>query len=344
MNSCQLGLQPSRRVRAFVRLGLAFFVVAIAVPKSVSAGLVITPTFTTNFVTNFGANATAAENSWIAAANIFSSNFSDNIHINITVDGVAGTSVFGGSNTFINSTSYANLRNKLIADETTADDSTALGAGGSMTSADPVSGSHSWWVTRAEAKAIGLISDDLSNDGTTTFGAGNPFTFSGPIAAGTYDFEGVAAHEISEVMGRLGLSGGSNEYSLIDDFSFTGANTRGLGGGAGNFFSIDKGATLLKIWNNSSGTGGNGLDTRDWAPSGANQGGDGSNDSFNQFASSGVTEPVTTTDLRLMDVIGYDRIVTPEPGTLMLLAFGAGCVAFIKRRPLIAACRPRLGA
>ena len=68
---------------------------------------------------------------------------------------------------------------------------------------------------KAEAKAIGLIPDDLTLDGITTFGAGNPFTFSGAIAAGTFDFQGVVAHEISEVMGRLGLMGGTLAVSEI---------------------------------------------------------------------------------------------------------------------------------
>src|SRR4051812_42726572 len=96
----------------------AFFVVVLVVgiPKFLSAaGLVITPTFTSNFNTNFGANALAAQNAWIAAANVFSSNFSDNIHVNIRVDAVAGTSIFGQSSTFLNSTSYANLRAKVVA-------------------------------------------------------------------------------------------------------------------------------------------------------------------------------------------------------------------------------------
>lgn len=71
----------------------------------------------------------------------------------------------------------------------------------------------------------------MNDDGGTTFGAGNSFTFSGPIAAGTYDFQGVAAHEISEVMGRLGLSAGganptSKSVSLIDNFSYTGPGTK----------------------------------------------------------------------------------------------------------------------
>ena len=195
-----------------------------------------------------------------------------------------------------------------------------------MTLADPTGGAGTWWVSRSEAKAIGLIADDLSNDGTTTFGAGNPFTFSGAIAGGTYDFKGIAAHEISEVMGRLGISGGTigsfaNSYSLIDDFSYTGANTKGLGKGAGNNFSIDNGTTLLKLWNNALA---NGLDSRDWAP--------GTNDAFNQFSNSGVTNPVSDVDLRLMDVIGYDRIVVPEPTTGTLLVAALAGAAFIRRR------------
>jgi hypothetical protein len=286
--------------------------------------LVITPTFTAGFNTSFGANAAAAQAAWISAASIFSTGYSDNIHINITVNAVAGTSVFGQSSTFLNSTTYANLRALGVADAKTPDDNTSIGGAGSLTLADPTSGG-TWWVSRAQAKAIGLIADDLSNDGTTTFGAGNPFTFSGPIAPGTYDFKGIAAHELTEVMGRLGISGGTigsfpNSYSLIDLFSYTGPNARGLGGGAGNNFSINRGSTLLKLWNNAQA---NGLDTRDWAP--------GSNDSFNQFSNSGVVNPVSDVDLRLMDVIGYDRVV-PEPTTGALLLAALGGATFIRRK------------
>jgi hypothetical protein len=287
--------------------------------------LIFVPTFTANFNADFGSNAAAAQAAWIAAASVFSSNFSDNIHINITVDAVAGTSVFGQSSTSLLSTSYANFRSLLVADSKTADDATALGAGGSFTAADPTGGAGTWWVSRAEAKAIGLITDDGTNDGTTTFGAGNPFTFSGAIAPGTYDFQDVAAHEISEVMGRLGLSGGTvgsfaNSYSLIDNFSYTAPGTKGLGNGAGNNFSVNNGTTLLKLWNNAAS---NGLDSRDWAP--------GTNDAFNQFSNSGVVNAVSATDLRLMDVIGYDLITVPEPSTFPLIALGLGALAGMKK-------------
>jgi len=302
---------------------LPLVVLAGGLAPSAYGALVFTPTFTANFNTNFGANAAAAQAAWIAAANILSANLQDNIHINITVDAVAGTSVFGQSSTFLNSTSYANLRTKLVADSKTANDATALGVGGSMTVADPTGGT--WWVSRAEAKAIGLIADDLSNDGTTTFGAGNAFTFSGAIGAGTYDFQGVAAHEISEVMGRLGLCGGTigsfpNSYSLVDDFSYTGAGVKATGNGAGSF-SINNGTTLLKTFNNASI---NGLDCRDWAP--------GTNDAFNQFSSSGVVNPISAVDLQVMDVIGYDfASPTPEPATLSLMALGFGILAAVRK-------------
>ena len=316
--------KPSRRIVA--TLG-----VAVCLTPSAFAALVITPTFTAGFNTAFGANAVAAQNSWIAAANQFSTLYSDNIHININVDGVAGTSVFGQSQFGLNSISYANLHTRLVADSTTPNDVAGLAVGGSIPLVDPRSDAHTYYLSRAQAKALGYIGDDLLNDGTTTFGAGNPFTFSGPITAGTYDFQGIALHEISEVMGRLGLSGGSvganlNTYSLIDLFAFTGPGARGMSAGPGEFHSTDNGVTLLKLWNNALL---NSLDTRDWAPS--SQGGTGAPDAVNQFSNSGVVNGFTPVDRQLMDSLGYDLIAVPEPTTGALLAGGLA-LGFCLRR------------
>jgi len=128
-------------------------------------------------------------------------------------------------------------------------------------------------------------------------------------------------------MGRLGIAGGTiganaNSYSLIDNFSYTGAGAKGLASGPGNNFSVDNGTTLLKLWNNPLA---NGLDARDWASGFGN-------DAFNQFSNSGVVNPVTDVDLRLMDVIGYDRIAVPEPTSGALLAAAFAARAFIRRR------------
>lgn len=304
---------------ATVTVGLLFVATAPA-----PAQLVINPTFTANFNTNFGADATAAQNAWIAAANVFASNFNDNIQINITVDAVAGTSVLGQSNTPLMSTSYTSLRASVVADAKSASDFVAVGTGGSMVASDPASGNHNWWVSRAQAKALGIIPSDISNDGTTTFGAGFSYTFSGTVAAGTIDFRGVAAHEISEVMGRIGLGGstinGKPGYMLYDNFSYTGAHAKGLGNGAGNSFSIDNGSTLLKAFNNGS----NGGDSRDWAS--------GTDDAFNAFSTSGVLNPVTAVDIQVMDILGYDLVPVPEPASVLgVTAAGLAAAAGLRR-------------
>jgi hypothetical protein len=297
---------------------LAATIVTLAAANPATAQFVINPTFTSNFDTNFGSNAAAARASWIDAANTFSANFNDPITVNITVDAVAGTSVFGQSGFGLLTTSYDSLRGAVVADAKTANDATAVGSGGSMVGSDPVSGTHNWWVSRAQAKALGIIASDGANDGTTTFGAGNPFTFSGPIAAGTSDFKGAAMHEISEVLGRFGLNGATlgsgsntfpNSYSLYDNFSYKSAGVKGLDNGAGNNFSFDNGTSLLKLFNNAAA---NGLDSRDWAP--------GTNDAFNQFELSGTVNGLSAIDLQVMDVIGYDLVAVPEPTGLLALA------------------------
>lgn len=103
---------------------------------------------------------------------------------------------------------------------------------------------------------------------------------------------------------------------------------RRLGGDGADNFSIDGGATLLKLFNNSQA---NGLDTRDWAP--------GTDDAFNQFSTSGVLNRLSGVDLQVMDVIGYDLVrdgnTLPEPASLALA--GAGLLAATwarRRRPL----------
>src|SRR5256885_5011230 len=51
----------------------------------------------------------------------------------------------------------------IFADSKTADDATAVGAGGSVSAADPVGGTHTWWVSRAEAKALDRKSTRLNS-------------------------------------------------------------------------------------------------------------------------------------------------------------------------------------
>ena len=253
----------------------------------------------------------------VFAAAQFTNNFNDPINVNIRVTAVPGTSTLGGSNTSIFSQPFTTgIRDPTRADATTPDDATMAGAGGSVPAglADPIGGTHNWWVTKAQRKALSIAADDLTQDGIYTFGGGFTYTYdpNNRAVAGKIDYIGVSMHEFSEIMGRLGglgaSIGGNPAYLQMDLFHYTAANTRGLTKGAGRFFSFNNGTTLLKAFNFPNG---NGSDAQDWAS--------GTNDAFNAFASSGVKEDLTAVDLQVMDVIGYNfgsstlRIDTVSP-------------------------------
>ena len=256
----------------------------------------------------------------------FTSRYTDPIDVNIQVTAVAGTGTLGQSSTALAfAGSYASLRAAMVSDSTTADDATALAAGGSLPAADPIGGTHDYLVSTAEAKALGLAANDLSNDGTFTFGGGFSYTYdpNNRAVAGKIDFIGVAMHEISEIMGRIGLMGqnltGNPDYMLFDLFHYTGAGVRGLNNGAGRSFSINNGTTLLKAFNNAAVNGG---DLQDWAS--------GTNDTFNAFSSDSVQNDLSAVDLRVMDAIGYDFSAGPRRG---LFAQNSSRTSMVSLRP-----------
>ncbi|HEV7395485.1 MAG TPA: NF038122 family metalloprotease [Pyrinomonadaceae bacterium] len=240
------------------------------------------------------------------AASQFTNNLKDPINVNITVTAVPGTSTLGGSNTSVFSQPFTTgIRDPTRADGTSPDDATVAGAGGSVPSglADPIGGTHNWFVTKAQRKALSIAADDQTLDGTYTFGGGFSYTYdpNNRAVAGKYDYIGVSMHEFSEIMGRifgLGKTISQNPaYLQMDLFHYTAANTRGLTDGAGRSFSINNGTALLKAFNNHALNDGDG---QDWAG--------GTNDSFNAFSSSGVKNDLTAVDLQAMDVIGYDTV------------------------------------
>jgi hypothetical protein len=313
---------------------------ALTAARPAFGSLVINPTYDDTGMTAAGLSAAEISNvhtAFAAAAAQFTSLFNDPIHINITVTAVSGTGTFGQSSSSLVGNSYSAIHSKLVADSTSADDATALGLSGSVPATDPVvnASGHTdlWWTTRAEAKAMGLIPDDMLNDGTFTFGAGYNYSFDPNNVTGSqYDFQGVAMHEISEIMGRIellgtklsGRPGSEADYELYDLFRYTaaGAANRSMTAGSGIYFSIDNGTTNLKSFNFPNG---NGSDAQDWAS--------GANDSFNAFSSPGVQNALTPVDLQVMDVIGYDKkSAVPEPSTGMLLVAAISAGGFIRRR------------
>jgi hypothetical protein len=257
----------------------------------------------------------------IAAAQYLESQFVDPVTVNVSigygeVNGTAlGSNTLGSSLSYLSSVSYTNLRNALAADATTTTDTTAVA---SLPSSSPVSGT--FWTTTADAKAIGLAAaTGTATDGFIGFSSSLPFTYndSSGVASGTYDFNGVALHEMTEVMGRLLLTGGTigntaNSYNLMDLFHYSSAGVRDFSASTPGYFSVNSGNSSLGTFNTTSGG-----DAGDWASSmGYN--------SFDAFSSSGVINPVTANDLSVIDAIGWNFAGVSAPTGVALAAITSG--------------------
>jgi hypothetical protein len=258
-----------------------------------------------------------------AVATFYGTQFSDNITFNLHVGygevhgSALGSGSLGQSFYFLNQYSYSQIRNALSADAISVDDTTGLG---NVPAGDPIGGTHQYWVAQVQAKALGLLSDPTVIDQYVGFS--NTFTFdydrSNGITAGQYDFYGTVAHEVAEVMGKNLLVGGTigsttNSYVPSDLFHYSASGVRDFSGTTPGYFSIDGGATNLNNFNtNPSG------DFGDWASSAGN-------DSWRAFSNSGVINAVTETDLRFLDVIGFDLAGAPSgfaSPAFQLSAFG----------------------
>lgn len=247
------------------------------------------------------------------AAQYLETQFSDPVAINIDVGygevagNALGSNVLGESESYLTSVSYRTLLNALTADATTAADASAVA---SLPSTSPVNGT--FWTTTAQAKALSLASaNNPALDGYVGFSSSLPFTYNDTngVASGTYDFNGVAIHEMSEVMGRLLLTGSTvgstaNSYTPFDLFHYSSAGVRDFSASTPGYFSIDSGTTNLAAFNTTSGG-----DAGDWASS-------VTNDAFDAFSNSGVVNAVSTPDLTALDVIGWNpSSATASPST-----------------------------
>lgn len=212
------------------------------------------------------------------AALLFEATYLDPVDVNIVVK--TGAVGLGQSNQTIYSYSLATAADALKTDITSLDD---------LKTVDTLGNAGNMYLTHAQMKALGIIAADAAgSDGTITFDS-TPglidFTHSAAMSATSYDLFGVAAHEISEIMGRmvdLTLSGGSIAHTILSQYNVGGNFTIGM-------------ESTLKF--NTAATG----DRGDWASTVA------SSDAFRAFASPGVVSDVSATDFRAVDVIGWDH-------------------------------------
>jgi len=194
-------------------------------------------------------------------------------------------------------TSYSTLTNSLKSINNGVSDSL-----------NPAVSGAQYLIGSAQAKALGLLNPTSSNiDGYIGITNNTKYlSFSGTPSATQYDVVGIAAHEISEVMGRMRVNGtmtngGKALYSTLD--LLTTNNT---------FTATINGHTLSNTFNrNSSG------DSGDWASSSA------SSDVFNAFSSPGTVGVISPLDLVELAALGY----VPTSSMLDAVNNGIGIIA-----------------
>lgn len=278
------------------------------VTSSAATGLVINVSYDAS-VNNAPAGFTAIVDQVVQ---YFESHYTDPITININVGygEVGGTSLgfgaLGESETYLTSVTYSGLNTALTNDAKDSADSSAVA---SLPASNPNGGN--FWISTAEAKALGLMGASSSVDGYVGFSSSNgifDYNNTDGVSTGTYDFYGVVAHEISEVMGRILLTGAtigttSNSYDALDLFHYSSPGVHDFSGSIAGYFSIDGGQTSLNTFNTK--TGG---DSGDWAGA--------TTDAYNAFANSGVVLPISSGDLTALDAIGWDAASSSPPPSL----------------------------
>jgi VCBS repeat-containing protein len=258
------------------------------------------------------ANAPAAfKTDVMQVINYFESHFSNPITITIDVGygevmgQSLGSGALGESITYFDPVSYAQLQSALVAN-LNANGNSAAAATLPVTS--PVSGQ--WWVSTAEAEALGLTTTSNNPDGYVGFSSQSGiFAYNeSSIGSNQYDFMAVVAHEISEIMGRQMFDGtdafGTGaSYDPLDLFHYSAPGMRDFSGSKAGYASSDGGQTNLDNFNTNPGG-----DFGDWASSAGN-------DAFNAFANPGVVNSVTQSDLSELNLLGWDSAASTAPTT-----------------------------
>lgn len=335
---------------------LVLGLMALAAPPQLAHALTFNLTATGN---------TNADAGFLAAANYWSSVFSDAITVNITAGFSAlPPNVLGSAGSTYFVTNFSTMKTALAADATSADDATMVAGlpGGSTYSkyingtaenggaAHVQAGITAMGMTRANAKAIGLVAGNAAGqDAAITFSSNFGFDFdqSNGIGAGLYDFVGIAIHELGHAMGfTSGVDVLDYYYGPHSDYEFNpfttlldftrcsgasqaaGADMDWTADNRAKNFAIDGNCTTLV--SNAWSTGvyhGDGRQASHWKD------GLGIGIMDPTAAPTGQLNVVTARDIQAFDVIGWNQSnAVPEPASVLLLGAALLWMGALRRR------------
>ena len=326
-----------------------------------------------NFIPAAGTSQQAIDG-FAAAGTRWSSLFTDNVTVNIDIAFAAlAPNILGQASSFDTAHLYTNVKTAMAADRTSAADFIAvanLQSASSLklimnrTSDNPNGNGNAGLfidnnnsnnnkvihMTSANAKALGLLAGNNSaSDASISFSTAFAWDFdsSNGITAGTFDFVGVAAHEIGHALGFIsgvdvldyyspvsGLatysSSAFQNVSTLDLFrhSATSKANGAIDWAADNrtkYFSLDGGTTVGAAFSNGVNFG-DGNQASHWKDSlGLGI--------MDPTASYGETLAITANDVQAFDAIGWNLASVPDnSSSLMLLGLGTAAVVMVRRR------------
>lgn len=285
--------------------------------------LTIVPVFTSS-VTSLS-NAKTIEASFDAAAKVLETDLKAPVTVTVDVDwgNLDGTALSSGNVSEslakdYDGYTYAEVSSYLkTAAATNPKDTNLAAAAASFPAKDPIS-LNSFDITSADAKALGLLPPTMTAlDGYVGFSSSALYDFSTTTAvSGEYDFEALALHELSEVLGRgSGLtSSRPTQATLMDLFRYASSGIHSFSYTGSSYFSINGGKTDLGAFNVTGA-----YDRGDWASSVANNVQDA-------LSTTGKMLTLSTADLAALDALGWDTTTNPQgwPTSLSSLTGAAG--------------------